>query len=818
MVAPRPWSATRTAAVALAAVLLAAAIAGAQEVTAQLEPRLVPVGGTVELTIEVDVGGLTGRVDEPALPELPSEVSVVGRGREARVEMRGLDIRRSTVFRYTLRGIAPGTVRIDPIGIRVGNHTLRTEPLVLLVVGDAGPAEVGRPASGAPPIFVSARVDRQRAWTGQQVTLTFSFYHDPTIPLAESPDYDPPQTAGFWRVELSDEPEITSERLGGRTYQVQRFRYALFPLQAGTAEIGPARVRVVQPDEERWWEPGRPRILATDPLTVTVDELPAGAPPGFEGAVGQYSISGRLPETPVTAGSPIELALTVRGSGNPATVGAPELPDWPDIEVGNPSVETDSDVDGARLAGQATFRWILVPQGDGTIDLGSARLPYFDPDRGAYAVDTLRLGELRVRPGPVATLPGGDGEPRGPVLWEARAPREPWPRGLARAPLYWAVLAGPWLGWLALLGWSRRSRRRGRQPGPKTREILSAARQDLAMRGRDAAPDAVRALDRALEIRYGVAPAGLSSTERRQRLERRGAPVDLVESAESARTALEGVRFGGAGLDLATRELERLEALLEADVGVPRGAGAGGAAVLAFLALGLGATASVARPVQDSLASGPSASWRDANRAYRGGDPAAAARTYEALARRFADPHLEANLAAALWRQGRRGEALARYQSALALAPRNGAIRRDALRLWNDLGQPPRDGQPARALATVRLDEILLALLAASWLAVAAMAVTRSRRRSLAVTRAAVGLVALLALAAGLHALALERPERAVAAAGAQLRAAPGGEPLASLPEGAVVQILERTAEGWRVRARGLPAGWVAPDRIVPLH
>jgi hypothetical protein len=81
-----------------------------------------------------------------------------------------------------------------------------------------------------------------------------------------------------------------------------------------------------------------------------------------------------------------------------------------------------------------------------------------------------------------------------------------------------------------------------------------------------------------------------------------------------------------------------------------------------------------------------------------------------------------------------------------------------------------------------------------------------------------VGLVALLALAAGLHALALERPERAVAAAGAQLRAAPGGEPLASLPEGAVVQILERTAEGWRVRARGLPAGWVAPDRIVPLH
>ena len=128
---------------------------------------------------------------------------------------------------------------------------------------------------------MSARVDRQRAWTGQQVTLTFSFYHDPATPLAESPDYDPPQTPGFWRVELSSAPEISSERVGDRTYQVQRFRYALFPLHPGRAEIGPARVRVVQPDPERWWEPGRPRVLATDPLVVTVDELPAGAPAGF---------------------------------------------------------------------------------------------------------------------------------------------------------------------------------------------------------------------------------------------------------------------------------------------------------------------------------------------------------------------------------------------------------------------------------------------------------------------------------------------------------------------------------------------------------
>jgi hypothetical protein len=794
------------AALAVGALLLAAASARAQQVTAHIEPSLVPVGGTVDLTIEIEADGLTTRVDEPALPELPAEVAVVARGREARVEMRGLDVRRSTVFRYTLRGIAPGTVRIGPIGIRIGERTLHTEPLVLLVVGELGPAETRRAPEGAPPIFVSARVDRQRAWIGQQVTLTFSFYHDPSSPLAESPDYDPPQTPGFWRVELADEPEITSERIGDRTYQVQRFRYALFPLQPGRAEIGPARVRVVQPDTERWWEPGSPRVLATDPLTITVDELPPGAPDGFGGAVGRYSLSGELPATQARAGSPIELALTVRGSGNPATVDAPELPGWPDIDVGTPSVDTESIVEGTRLAGRATFRWILVPRSEGTLDLGAAHLPYFDPDRGAYAVDTLRLGELRIRPGAVATTTA-DSEPRGPTLWEARAPRSPWPRGLVEAPLYWAALAGPWLAWLALLAWARRPRRRP-SAGRSAAGILSAARREVGRRGSDAAPEVVRAIERALEVRYGVSLAGCAPMERRKRLERRGAPAEVVDGSEAARAALESARFGGAGVDLAVRELERLERAMEPAGDAGRARVAGGIALALAAALG---------GPGDALAQSATSAWRASNEAYRRGDMIAAANGFEALARSHRDPLLEANLAAALWRQGRRGEALARYRAALALAPREPAIRRDEQRLWNELGRPPRVEQPARALAAARLDELLLLLLAASWLAVGTAALARTRARARPAAAAAAAIVVALAAAAALHAMTVERPVRAIAAAGAELRSAPGGEAIGSLPEGAVVRVLERAPEAWRVRASGLPAGWVAPDRMAPL-
>jgi tetratricopeptide (TPR) repeat protein len=498
-------------------------------------------------------------------------------------------------------------------------------------------------------------------------------------------------------------------------------------------------------------------------------------------------------------------------------VGAPELPGWPEIEVGSPNVETESDLNGPRLGGRATFRWILVPRSDGTLDLGAARLPYFDPDRGAYAVDTLRLGELRVSPGALARANGGEEPPRGPTLWEPRTPRPPTLRGLAGSPVYWAALAGPWLGWLAVLGWRRRPRRRAVGAGTSAKDLLVAGRRSLESRGAGAAPDARHAVERALELRYGVAIAGLSPRERGQQLERREAPREVIDAAAAALVAIDGVRFGGAGLDAAVAAIERLSASMTVNHGAARVAGTGGAIALA-LALAASALAQDAPREGDARASTPAESaWTEANRAYRAGDMAAAAAAYEALAARHSDARIEANLAAALWRLGRRGEALAHYREALALAPRDPAIRADERRLWNELQRPPRPGQPARALAAVRLDEILIALLVASWAAALGIALAGRDRRARPVAGFALATAALLAMFAALHAIAIEGPRGGIATAGAELHAAPGGERIAALPEGALVRVLERSPDGWRVRASGLPAGWVAPDRIVPL-
>lgn len=800
----------------LAAILagLAAAppAAGQVRVESRIEPARITLGETAELVIEVTGSGVRAEIGEPVLPDL-GPVEIVGRNHAWGVRMTGVQVSRHATFRYVLRPTAPGTLRLDPARVEVNGEAYSTPVRRLLVVDPGGgPPFVGRrpdeavAEGGSPAVFASTRVDRATAWLGEQVTLTFTFYHDPTMPLSESPDYDPPDTPGFWRVELDDAPQVGVERIGGRDYHVQRFRYALFALRTGALEIGPAAVRVVEPDPDRWWAPGRPRTIRTDPLTVVARPLPSPTPVGFDGAVGRYRLSGGLTDRRASVGAPFELTLTVQGTGNPAAVPPPVLPGWPDVTVRPPAVETATTTRGGTVQGEKTFRWLLVPRAEGPLDLGVVRLPYFDPAAGGFATETLRLGEMRVAPGLAAA--GSPATPEtGPTLWPARSPRPPRLDGLAREPWYWAALAGPWLAWLGLLA-GRRTRSVPRaRPVAAARSRLERCAADLAAGAPGATARAATEIGHALEAIWGVRLAGVAPVELRPRLDRGGVPDAVAAAALEARTGVSEAEYGGRSAADAAAAVGRLAASL----GPVRRAGTGprrSRLLLLLAALGAFVPApAAADPAADRAA------WEAANRAYRAGDFAAAAAGYGALLAATEDPRLRADRAAALWRAGERGSAVAEYLRALRSAPREAGVRADLARLRGELGDPPAGSAPPGPLAWVRLDEILAALLVVSALAAGAVAATRGRR---AVVGGSLAAIAAIALLAAIRA-ATEPADLAVAAAPAAIAGRPGGPPMAELAEGAVVDVLERARNGWRVRVDGRPAGWVAPEILVPL-
>ncbi|MCR9247833.1 MAG: BatD family protein [bacterium] len=62
------------------------------------------------------------------------------------------------------------------------------------------------------------------------------------------------------------------------------------------------------------------------PFELRAGELPAGAPPGFAGAIGEFEVAASVSAGEIELGDELQLTLTVRGRGNLRTFGAPERP------------------------------------------------------------------------------------------------------------------------------------------------------------------------------------------------------------------------------------------------------------------------------------------------------------------------------------------------------------------------------------------------------------------------------------------------------------------------------------------------------------
>ncbi|MFN2383262.1 MAG: BatD family protein [Gemmatimonadota bacterium] len=577
----RSWGRRLVACAGLSAGLTVwpAIVRGQDRVSARLDPDHVVLGATVDLVVTVQPEAFRSDIEDPHLPALPT-VLLAGTGREARVRVTNGRVTRLTVFRFTLRPLVAGPLTIPPVRVVVDGRPrftrgVRLNVLAVSAGGGVGPAAAGLrggghpdprmpPPDGTPGIFAVTRVDRAEAWVGQQVTLTFAFYHDPSVPLLESPDYAPPASPGFWRIELDAEPTVSAERIGARTYHVQRFRYALFPLRPGALVIQPATVRVVEPDPKRWWAAGATRTITTAPLGVVARPLPAGAPAGFDGTVGRFALGGGVGSAQGMVGVPLALELTVSGAGNPTPIGAPVLPSWPDVDTHPPAVDSATAIRAGRVEGRKAFRFLLVPREAGPLGLGMARLPYFDPATGAYAVDTLRLGEIQIAAAPAGATPGAAiRAPAGPTLWPARTPRPGGSRDLARERWYWTALAGPWLVWLGVLGAARA--RRGERVGFRRRAAgreLERARQALQRGASGAEQDAARAIDGALAARYGVRPGRGTVHPSAAELAGAGVPAAVAAAAAAAWSALGATGYGGQSREAAAAAVVRFVALL----------------------------------------------------------------------------------------------------------------------------------------------------------------------------------------------------------------------------------------------------------------
>lgn len=473
--------------------LAAPARADATAVRAFLRPAgSVSDSEPFELVLQID-GPETPRVTLPTFRGT-SDLRLVG-GPNTTTRMAFVNGKSTASYQvvYVLVATRVGRFEVPALALEVDGKSYRTSPLEVRV--DPAGTERSGAAHAPDPVFLEARLGTDEAWVGEPVPLTVTL-------LAARVVSDPswisrPSFDRFWAetLDVASDGEAQRRRIGDqlfRAYPVER-RVLVAP-SPGEFTIEPyvmqLRTAVRSGDVFDLFSFGRSETIVrkSEPLALRVRQLPPGAPAGFGGAVGRFTLVVALDRSTAAVDDAVALRATVEGTGVLQSVAPPSLEAPADLKLFEPKVTETTSKAGETIRSRKTWEWILVPLRPGELRLPELRFPFFDPDAERYEVAARTPGVLVVERGAAGEAPRVT---RGAIQLEGRDlayikdldGRLSWrsPAVHERAS-FRALVVLPVLLWPALALAGRRHARR-RQDRGQTRARRALARARTRLRG-----------------------------------------------------------------------------------------------------------------------------------------------------------------------------------------------------------------------------------------------------------------------------------------------------------------------------------------------
>ncbi|MDT8318675.1 MAG: BatD family protein [bacterium] len=234
-------------------------------------------------------------------------------------------------------------------------------------------------------ILVSATLDKDQVYMGEAVLYTFSFFRK--IRLWENPEYNPPTFADFWAEDLPRSTDQKEVIIRGERYLREDIKKVLYPAKEGLIKIGSTNI-VVKLDPF-----ARPTTLTTEPLELEVLPLPP-EPEGFQGAVGNFSISTDIEATKVKDGEPVTVKVKIAGIGNINAISPPTYEESEFLRGYEPKDSVDISTLNDMISGTKTFEFLFITLKPGNVQLPIFKFTYFDPAEELFK--TLHTKEINL--------------------------------------------------------------------------------------------------------------------------------------------------------------------------------------------------------------------------------------------------------------------------------------------------------------------------------------------------------------------------------------------------------------------------------------
>lgn len=409
------------------------------QVTFEVEgPKVVTVGEVfrVEFVVnDTDVKQLTPPTlegfDVLAGPSVSTAYS--------RTVDNGKVVKTATVsYTYVLQCSSEGDFTISPAEVTVKGKTYRTKPLTIKAVTEmnSGESDAGQQARSsqqrnngsnnqkepttisANDIFVRAVVDKINVYKGQPVKVALKLYTRFNSLNVENFKF--PAFNGFWSQPLNGEYQWEREYYNNRIYNTHIIReYLLYPQQAGTLTIEQfelsaliiiAKQQAPQsifddffggiPDTQEYR-----KVLQSQPVRITVKELPAGAPSSFTGAVGEFEMSSQTPSTDMKVNSASTYTIKISGNGNLPLIQAPQLTLPTSFEQYNVKASESLQSSSSGISGYRQFEYPMIARAEGDFTIPAVEFSYFNPRTMNYV--TVSSNELNVTVAPDSTQTQG---------------------------------------------------------------------------------------------------------------------------------------------------------------------------------------------------------------------------------------------------------------------------------------------------------------------------------------------------------------------------------------------------------------------------
>ena len=387
----------------LLASLAAASRAGEIEFTASVDQTTVGLGEQFQLVLSVRGEDMLS-VPQPSLPAMPA-IDVLGRSssQSTNISFIGGQMKKEATvsFIYALAAKQLGKVTIPAATLSYQGRTYSTQPIELTV--EKAPQGQASPMQGSPGLpatrsqiplegnlYLSVTASRRSVYVGEPVAVDIALYTRFQVEnggWATVPSFD-----GFWTEKVYDADRFQFERktIDGRVFGVAELKRAvLFPISPGEAMIKSMgfNLAVVQQSQSIFDMLGGTQSLRVDskPITIKVLPLPeSGKPAEFTGGVGRFALTAALDRTTTTNGEPVNLTVRLTGTGNLRMIEPPKLGTVPGLKILTPETKDDVHVEDGSVRGTKTFRFPIIPQGDGKFEVPAVAVAYFDPESKGY--------------------------------------------------------------------------------------------------------------------------------------------------------------------------------------------------------------------------------------------------------------------------------------------------------------------------------------------------------------------------------------------------------------------------------------------------